>query len=345
MRHNRAGTFEIARYLVQSKIRWQHPLYLIHAVTYRCNARCGFCAWHPDFYKGTDELNTEEVKELYRDARKAGFIGVSMWGGEPLVRRDLAELARYAQGVGLRTHVVTNGALLEAKMDDVVPHLDRICISVDHPSARHDELRGVKGLWGRILSATLKIRAKYPEKKIVYVYTFFKQNVDPAAIEEMAQLMKSLDVVGVFNAMRLEPAADAPEAIDISAYNPSAEELVVAFRKVEELKRRGFPIVNSRTHLDKMQHPPLEYRCHWPKFMLPVEANGDVVDCMHWGTDPVDNVRNTPLSEILKSPRLRALAGEKGEACHKCVSLHRVEISEAWEGKLEPLVSWGRSVV
>ena len=79
--------------------------------------------------------------------------------------------------------------------------------------------------------------------------------------------------------------------------------------------------------------------------MLPIEANGDVVDCMHWGQNAVDNVRQTSFKEILKHPRLHALAGHEGESCHKCLSLHRVEISEAWEGKLEPLWSWGKSVI
>jgi radical SAM protein with 4Fe4S-binding SPASM domain len=74
--------------------------------------------------------------------------------------------------------------------------------------------------------------------------------------------------------------------------------------------------------------------------MLPVEANGDVVDCMHWGTRPIGNLRDRPLREILDSPRLRELAGDAGEACHKCVSIHRVEISEVWEGNLEPIRSW-----
>ena len=78
--------------------------------------------------------------------------------------------------------------------------------------------------------------------------------------------------------------------------------------------------------------------------MLPIESNGDVVDCMYWGSRPIDNVRNKPFSEILKSPRLRELAGKEGESCNKCVSLHRVEISEIWDGNLEPLVSWWKNL-
>jgi MoaA/NifB/PqqE/SkfB family radical SAM enzyme len=160
----------------------------------------------------------------------------------------------------------------------------------------------------------------------------------------MAIVMKTLGVVGIFNPMRIDAATD-DTPINLGKYNPSDNEITRAFAKVAELKKRGYPIVNSYTHLDKLQRLPMSYRCHWPKVMLPIEANGDVVDCMYWGQRPIGNVRDAPFSEILDAPRLRALAGEAGEACHKCVSVHRVDVSEAWEGRLEPAVSWLRTVV
>ena len=176
---SRANALEILRLALQARFDFKHQLYLIHAVTARCNARCGFCAWNPEFYEGSDELTTDEIKTLYADAREAGFVALSLWGGEPLLRPDIGELLEYAHGLGFVTHIVTNGALLERKLDRVVPHLDRISISLDHPSSHHDTLRGVKGLYGKILSATLKIRARYPRKKIVFVYTIQRENADP----------------------------------------------------------------------------------------------------------------------------------------------------------------------
>jgi len=334
---------ELARALLSTRLSWKHPIYLLHAVTARCNARCGFCAWNPEFYEGSGELDTAQIKQLYADARAAGFVGVSMWGGEPLLRPDIGELIAWAKRLGMMTQMVTNGALLEKKLDTALPHLDRLCISVDHPSSKHDTMRGVKGLYGKILSATLRIRARYPATKIIYNYTVQRSNADPQLIEEMAVVIKTLGVSGVFNPLRVDAATDAP--ISLGKYNPNDDAIAVAFRKVEELKRRGFPIVNSFTHLRKLQALPLHYRCHWPKLVLPIEANGDVVDCMHWGQRPIANVRDLPFSELLAHPRLRALGGREGEACHQCVSVHRVDVSEVWEGRLGPAMSWGRAVL
>lgn len=334
------AALDVTRALVTARLGRRPPLYLVHALTARCNARCGFCAWNPDFYDPKGQLSTEAIKQLYTDARRAGFLGVSIWGGEPLLHHDFDELVRHAHDVGLITNMVTNGFLLERRLDSVIPYVDRLCISVDHPSEVHDELRGIPGLFKRILSATNAIRARAPNKQIVFICTLQRANVAPATLEELAAWMGRLGVLGIFNGLREEAATDAGGDAAIGAFVPTAAQLTVAFTKLRELKERGYPILNSFTHLDMMRDGPPVYRCHWPKFMLPIEANGDVVDCMHWGTRPIGNLRQAPFAELLEHPRLRALAGAEGEACHKCVSIHRIEISEVCSGNLEPLRSW-----
>lgn len=334
-----SAVLDVTRSLAAARMGRGHPLYLVHALTARCNARCGFCAWNPDFYDPKGQLPTEAIKKLYTDARREGFVGLSIWGGEPLLHKDFDEVVAHARGLGLTTHIVTNGFLLERKLDAVVSSIDRVCISLDHPSTAHDEMRGIKGLFARILSATRALKARAPDKQVIFICTLQRANVDPATLRELAALMRDLGVLGIFNGLREEAATEGGDA-GIGRYAASQAELAAAFSTLGELKERGYPILNSFTHIEMMRAGPPVYRCHWPKFMLPIEANGDVVDCMHWGTRPVGNVRETPFAELLASPRLRALAGKEGEACHKCVSIHRVEVSEVCDGNLEPLRSW-----
>ena len=339
MRHTLRSAVEIGRELIAARTGRGHPLYLVHALTARCNARCGFCAWNPDFYDPSQQLSTEAMLKLYDDARAAGFVGLSLWGGEPLLHRDFARVTRHAHELGLVTHMVTNGSLLERKLDAVIPFVDRVCVSLDHASPVHDGLRGIPGLFDRIVAATKAIRARAPDKVIGFICTVQTANVDTASLRALAELTDRLGVLGIYNGLR-EEAATAGGDAGIASFAPSQPELAAAFATLRDLKKQGFPVLNSFTHLDQMIDGPPEYRCHWPKFMLPIEANGDVVDCMHWGTRPVGNVTQTPFAELLKSPRLRALAGDEGEACHKCVSVHRVEISEVCGGNLEPLRFW-----
>lgn len=339
MSRGRVTALEATRVLAGARLRRRGPVYLVHALTARCNARCGFCAWSPEFYDPREQLSTEAIERLYADAREAGFIGVSMWGGEPLLHPDFAHITAHAKSLGLATNVITNGFLIEREMDSVLSTVDRLCISVDHPSRAHDEIRGIRGLFDRIVASTREVRRRNPAKPIVFICTFQKNNVDPEVVREMAELIRSLGVVGIFNGMRHDPATDDDDA-SLDDYAPTPGQLSRAFAILAELKRDGYPILNSFTHLHKMRAGPPVYRCHWPKLMLPVEANGDVVDCMHWGTRPLGNLRDSSFAEILRSPRLRELAGPVGEACHKCVSVHRVEISEVCDGNLEPVRSW-----
>lgn len=335
----RANVFELTRRFAGARLGLRRPIYLVHALTARCNARCGFCAWNPEFYDSRQQLSTPAIKQLYTDARKAGFVGLSVWGGEPLVHPDFEAIMRHAHELGLITNMVTNGFLLRRHLDAVTTYIDRVSISLDFPSSKHDEVRKIRGLFAEIVAATRALRERDPDKKIVYICTLQKDNADLPTLRQLAELMADLGVLGVFNGLRVEAATEGGDA-GLAKYAPSQAELREAFLFLQDLKRRGYPILNSNTHMSMMESGPPVYRCHWPKFMLPIEANGDVVDCMHWGTRPIANLKHTSFEEVLKHPRLRELAGKEGEACHKCVSIHRVEISEVSSGNFEPVKSW-----
>jgi MoaA/NifB/PqqE/SkfB family radical SAM enzyme len=173
---------------------------------------------------------------------------------------------------------------------------------------------------------------------VVFICTLQRANVAPETLRAMVELMRSLGVLGIFNGLRLDAASEDEVALDAYAPSPAAQRR--AFETLEALHDEGAPILNSRTHLAMMRKGAPVYRCHWPKLMLPVEANGDVVDCLHWGTRPIGNLKEAPLERLLRHPRLAELAGAEGESCHRCVSIHRIELSEVWEGNLEPIRSW-----
>ena len=63
-----------------------------------------------------NELTTEEAKAFVKDIAEFGVKVLLFSGGEPLLRHDLFEIARFALRSGLRTVLSTNGTLItEAK--------------------------------------------------------------------------------------------------------------------------------------------------------------------------------------------------------------------------------------
>lgn len=90
--------------------------YLRISVTDRCNERCLYCM--PEGYVGwaerEDHLSADEIISVVETAAELGFRKFRLTGGEPLVRRDIVEIARRIWDVsGVEAlGISTNGIML-----------------------------------------------------------------------------------------------------------------------------------------------------------------------------------------------------------------------------------------
>ena len=122
-------------------------------LTERCNLACEHCYLDAKVLKegAVDELKTEELKRVLGEIAQVGPEAmVVLTGGEPMLRRDLPELARHASGLGLMVVVGTNGMMLRAdrikELQDA--GVSGVGISVDSLNPEHHDIfRGRKGAW------------------------------------------------------------------------------------------------------------------------------------------------------------------------------------------------------
>jgi radical S-adenosyl methionine domain-containing protein 2 len=118
-----------------------------------CPMACNFCyARFDDVIRDTMVsklgLPTEQARAVVTELAKLGFEKINFAGGEPLLRKDLPELIRYAKSLGLVTSIISNGQLITADwIKSVHAHLDQIGISVDSalPSRRIEMGRAING--------------------------------------------------------------------------------------------------------------------------------------------------------------------------------------------------------
>jgi cyclic pyranopterin phosphate synthase len=109
------------------------------SITDRCNFRCGYCM--PREHFGADHVFMEESRLLSFDqietvARAAASVGVRkirLTGGEPLLRRGVADLVgRLTRIDGLDVAMTTNGTLLGSLAGTLAQHgLRRVTVSLD----------------------------------------------------------------------------------------------------------------------------------------------------------------------------------------------------------------------
>jgi MoaA/NifB/PqqE/SkfB family radical SAM enzyme len=117
------------------------PVLCNYYVTYRCNAKCGFCdIWE----KPSPYITLENVRENLADLKRLGVNVIDFTGGEPLLHRDLHHFLRLAKEMGFLTTVTTN-ALLYPKYGELLRGLiDMLHFSLDSPvREEHNASRGV----------------------------------------------------------------------------------------------------------------------------------------------------------------------------------------------------------
>lgn len=122
--------------------------------TRRCNLLCKHCraSSGPEAEEG--ELTTEEalafIEELSGWARPILILS----GGEPLLREDIALLARRGTERGLKVVLATNGTLLDREKARELKEagVRRVSISLDFPNPEEqDAFRGVEGAFEKAL--------------------------------------------------------------------------------------------------------------------------------------------------------------------------------------------------
>ena len=118
-------------------------------LTKKCNLRCPHCYMEAG-RSAEQELSTEECFGLLDEMRSLGTEMVILTGGEPLLRRDIYDIARYASDLGLWVVMGTNGVLVDDRVAQrmVECGIKGVGISIDSiDPAKHDSFRGGPDAW------------------------------------------------------------------------------------------------------------------------------------------------------------------------------------------------------
>lgn len=126
-------------------------------LTRNCNLNCKHCRARASLGPHKDELETDECKRLMDHIASFSDPTIIFTGGEPLLRKDIFELASYGKEKGLRIVMATNGTLIdrEKALECKKAGIKRISISIDgKDNITHDALRGVEGSFVSTIKAT-----------------------------------------------------------------------------------------------------------------------------------------------------------------------------------------------
>lgn len=137
---------------------FKKPFCVSFEITYNCNALCKHC--HLGGHKG-DEVRADAGVYAQR-CREIKPLVAQVSGGEPLLRRDVEQIVRTLKKEGGAAYVVltTNGALLTKQKYDSLCQagVDSFSLSFDFPDERHDDFRGIPGLFQKIVKLLEEVK-------------------------------------------------------------------------------------------------------------------------------------------------------------------------------------------
>jgi len=115
--------------------------------TRTCNLKCIHCYMDSDAKKYQGELSTEEAKRFIDDLAEFKVPVLLFSGGEPLIRPDFFELAKYTLSKGIRPTLSTNGTLITREVAQRIKDIGvgYVGISLDGLREVNDKFRGHVG--------------------------------------------------------------------------------------------------------------------------------------------------------------------------------------------------------
>jgi 12,18-didecarboxysiroheme deacetylase len=139
-----------------------------------------------------DPISTEKAMEMIDDLAQFGAPVLLFSGGEPLVREDLVDLAKYATAKGMRAVISTNGTLItKAKARELKEvGLSYVGISIDGNEEVHDKFRGVKGSYKKALQGVENCKAE--GLKVGLRFTINKRNA--VEVPHLFDLIEQMDI-------------------------------------------------------------------------------------------------------------------------------------------------------
>lgn len=295
------------------------PRQIYYFISEKCNARCEMCChWEKGNLENKEDLiSLERMKEILITLAHWKIIKFGISGGEPLLFYEKTfKLLEIANALGLYTHFVTNGWLLDKEIFLNYEKIGggHVSLSLDGIGETHDQLRKKPGLFDRCINAinTFKsLRLKKVKMKINSVIS--KKNHNDIAgllkISEENNIPIFFQPVDMFNYESLLKLNQDEIADNYPLWIPSDENEMLE-KHVNAIKtfKRRLPhlIVNTENHLNLICsyfkneiHLRQNKKCLVAYDTIFILPNGDISFC--W-IGKVGNLKENGVKETYYSP-------------------------------------------
>ena len=303
------------------------PLFISWVLTNRCNYSCPYCHSHGH---EAEELTTQQALGFVERLARMGTKGVTLTGGEPLIREDLGRIVDRCVAQDIAVVLNSNGSMVVERIADI-RNVRTVMLSLDGPEKIHDSIRG-KGSFATVMGAVDCVKAR--GIKVCIGTTLSSLN------------LSSLDVIfKIARKNRLQVYFQPAEEYqlrhnELNSIVPSSDEYKRAIVAIMLEKKNNRFIGNSLSGLRYLycwpeHHRPL--KCYGGILFVRIDANGDVKICgKPRGSFVLGNILRNDFYDIFNYAT--------PVVCEACWSASRVEFNKAMAFDLEAVLSMLKKV-
>ncbi len=306
-------------------------------ITRRCNLRCVHCRSSSEMeVKGHPDFSTDEGYRLLDDIATFASPVIVLSGGEPLLRADVFDLARYGTSKGFRMCLATNGTLVTPEICGKIKDagIKMVSLSLDGSTAEvHDNFRNQEGAF----EGTVNAARLFKEHGIEFLInsSFTKRNRDE--IPKVYKLAKELGATAWYMFM-IVPTGRGEEIME-ELIPPDDYESILEWHYEMECGEEDILVrptcaphyyrirlQKAKEQGDRVEHRTLKFStggakgCLAGQLIVLIDVDGNVLPCSYFPMS-AGNVREQSLKEIWEnSPLFKELRDfkEYHGKCGKC---------------------------
>ncbi len=329
------------KFFFRSVLKQDQPFFgLFFQITNRCNAKCAMCFNWQIINKENSELSLDEINKISKSMGAVPTLTIG--GGEPFFRNDLPEICEifYKNNKTKRISIPTNSLLTERILQstkrilELCPIKISIVLSLDGVGKIHDDIRGVGGIFNKVLENYKNLTALASEHSNLRINV--NSTISSMNEEHIPELINFVDenlnvkyhtsevIRGSFN----EKSIRAPS---LEKYKKIIGQLMASKTLNKDETHRLFYEAYHRLALRTMAEKKQIIPCRASSFMPVIDAEGNVYNCEL--LPPLGNIRkaNYDFMKIWHSAEAKKqrkdIADKKCHCTHYCYQIQNIPMS------------------
>ena len=310
------------------------PTFSCFTLCDNCVLKCRMCyKWQPDLYIKPErrKMELEDWKKCalsLKNIAPENFV-INFGGGEVTTVPWLFEIVSFCRDLGFKTNIATNGFLVDETLAREIGKsgLDYINISLDSLDENtHDTLRGVKGVYAKVMRAIELVHRYAPQTQISICSIMMEPTL--SGVPRLVQWVQENPMVAMIYLMAImqpnntqaDPLWYKNKFSGLWPQDPGRAAKVID--EVIRFKEKGYKIANRVEHLLAYKTYFFDPRSYVKKKACNIDravhisSVGDVFMCYSY--DKIGDAREDSIEKIWINDQARQVRGRIRECRENC---------------------------